>query len=106
MRIISNALPFRIKSCTGSLHKRYVPERLVIEVVDVVRVLVLLFETLPDFGLLQNRPRLPAARRATAPAADRCRLFTDACSADSSSGCGCGGAAAAALEALQRALAG
>ena len=80
------------------------PERLVVvellamaaATVDVVRVFALLVETLPDLGLLQDRPRLPARTppESTAAAADRCRWLADA------------GAAAADFEALQRTLSG
>ena len=80
------------------------PERLVVvellamaaATVDVVRVFALLVETLPDLGLLQDRPRLPARTppQSDATAADRCRWLADA------------GAAAADFEALQRTLSG
>ena len=81
------------------------PERLVVvellamsaaaAAVDVVRVFALLVETLPDLGLLQDRPRLPARTPPQpAAAADRCRWLADA------------GAAAADFEALQRTLSG
>ena len=62
--------------------------------VDVVRVFALLVETLPDLGLLQDRPRLPARASPESTAADRCRWLADA------------GAAAADFEALQRTLSG
>ena len=81
------------------------PERLVVvellamaaaAAVDVLRVFALLVETLPDLGLLQDRPRLPARTppESTAATADRCRWLADA------------GAAAADFEALQRTLSG
>ena len=81
------------------------PERLVVvellamaadAAVNVLRVFALLVETLPDLGLLQDRPRLPARTppQSDATAADRCRWLADA------------GAAAADFQALQRTLSG
>ena len=102
VRVFKNFCEKQIHGVEGS------PERLVVVelAVDVVRLFVLLLETLPDLGLLQNRPRLPARSlsQSAAESSDRCRRLTDAYSPGAGA-CG-GGAAATELEALQRTLSG